>query len=470
MRLLKLALVPSICLFAVYTYFFTDTFASGINGASWYSNGTVAGGADGLVSAAANGGSVIYKNAIPDGTAEYEVKATLKIAASGGTFTLYLRASADALTGPATQGSYYAMEMTPAISSGGCTMAANHYKRVAGTVTLLASHSFACANNMTVRLVQRGGYYMGLTSFGELIFVPDGALTTGQPGFGARALPAGNGISVAQIGPADRVAPNAFMSQNVRSAVFDNRVDLAWTGVVDDANGSGIALYQIYRNGAFYSNFRTANWTDTAVSPSTTYTYQIRAIDMNHNLSYTTVTVATPVAGMRDPRKTGVRPLGTYWGASPESIDLQSGNLSFSLPTVTAQGRGGTAVPFRLSYNSQNWRKDSGGIWMLGADVGFGWGWKMLVGSLTPVYSSWWTVNHYLYTDNTGAEYRLDTNAGGVWTSKEGIFLSYDSATGRLYYPGGNFWEFGCVANGTEADAGTLYPTRLVDTNGNEVS
>ena len=204
---------------------------------------------------------------------------------------------------------------------------------------MLASHSFACANGMTVRLVSRNGYYMGLTSLGELIYIGDGGLTAGQPGFGARALPGGNGILQGEIGPADRVAPGAFDPRNVRSAVFDNRVDLAWTGVVDDANGSGIALYQIYRDGIWYSNFPKENWTDTAVSPSTTYSYLVRAIDMNHNVSQTTVTVTTPSAGNRDPRKTGVRPLGTYWGASPENIDLQSGNLSFSLPTVTATGR-----------------------------------------------------------------------------------------------------------------------------------
>lgn len=33
-------------------------------------------------------------------------------------------------------------------------------------------------------------------------------------------------------------------------------MNLAWTGVVDDANGHGIALYQTYRNGHFYSTLR----------------------------------------------------------------------------------------------------------------------------------------------------------------------------------------------------------------------
>jgi hypothetical protein len=79
----------------------------------------------------------------------------------------------------------------------------------------------------------------------------------------------------------------------------------------------------------------------------------------------------------------------------------------------------------------------------MGVDVGYGFGWRLLAGSLTPVYSGWWTVNHYVYTDSTGAEYRLEDNSGGIWRSREGIFLEYDAGTGRLYFPNGNCWEFG---------------------------
>ena len=35
-------------------------------------------------------------------------------------------------------------------------------------------------------------------------------------------------------------------------------------------------------------------------------------------------------------------------------------------------GRGSSSVTFALSYNSQMWRQDSGGIWLLGEDVGLG--------------------------------------------------------------------------------------------------
>ena len=105
MRPLFLAVGMALPLAAAYTYFFTADFQTGIPSGTWQSNGTVSGSApDGLASTATNGGAAIHKLAIPDGTAEYELKATLKITVSGGTFVMYMRASNDALTGPATQG------------------------------------------------------------------------------------------------------------------------------------------------------------------------------------------------------------------------------------------------------------------------------------------------------------------------------------------------------------------------------
>jgi RHS repeat-associated protein len=384
--------------------------------------------------------------------------------------TFYGRASNDALDGPTPAGTFYAFELAPTVTGSTCTLVLTVSKRVSGVNTILAQGPIACKTSMTVRFVQRNGWMSFNTNLGERYAITDSSITSGKPGVGARLLAAGSYFTSVELGAADRTAPSSVVSSSVRSAIFDTRVDLAWQGAADDTNGSGIAYYQVNRGGPVLSNTPVENIADTTVTASQAYVYVIYAFDFHGNYSAgTTVNVTTAPAGMRDPRKTGVRPLGLYWGASPENIDLQSGNLSFSLPTVTAQGRGGSAVPLRMSYNSQNWRKDPGGVWKIGNDVGFGFGWKMLAGSLTPVYSGWWVVNHYLYTDSTGAEYRLDQNSGGVWTSKEGIFLSYDAATGRLYFPSGTYWEFGCQSVGTEQDAGTLYPTRLVDTNGNEI-
>jgi hypothetical protein len=56
-----------------------------------------------------------------------------------------------------------------------------------------------------------------------------------------------------------------------------------------------------------------------------------------------------------------------------------------------------------------------------------------------------------------------------VWTSTEGIYVSFDTSNLRLYFNDGSFWVMGCVSAGSEADAGTMYPTVLEDSNGNQI-
>ena len=102
-------------------------------------------------------------------------------------------------------------------------------------------------------------------------------------------------------------------------------------------------------------------------------------------------------------------------------------------------GRGGSGVGFSLNYNSQNWHQSNGQTWLDGQDVGYGFGWKVLAGSLAPIYKDYWTINFYLFTDSTGAEYKLDQNSGGVFSSTGSIYVWFDSNTGRLYFKDGSF-------------------------------
>jgi hypothetical protein len=207
------------------------------------------------------------------------------------------------------------------------------------------------------------------------------------------------------------------------------------------------------------------------VSAGTPYTYAIVARDYHLNDSpQTTFGVTTAPAGTIDPRRVGVRPIGAYWGAEGEQLDMLSENLSFSLPLVTAMNRNGGSVGFRLSYNSQNWRKDASATWKLGRDVGYGFGWRLMAGSITPSWEGAFDIHHYTFTDSTGAEYRLDTPItspmGSVWVSKEGVYVTYNPTTNRLYFPDGSFWVMGCLSAGGEQDAGTRYPTVMEDSNG----
>jgi YD repeat-containing protein len=134
-----------------------------------------------------------------------------------------------------------------------------------------------------------------------------------------------------------------------------------------------------------------------------------------------------------------------------------------------------------LSYNSQNWRigyspagtnggGNGTGPWLLGEDTGYGFGWTLQAGSLTPVYGGYYTIDHYIFTDATGAQYSLNQNSGNVWSSTSSVYIWYDANVKKLHFPDGSFWEFACQSAGTEQDAGTSYPTLMEDSNGNQVT
>ena len=101
-------------------------------------------------------------------------------------------------------------------------------------------------------------------------------------------------------------------------------------------------------------------------------------------------------------------------------------------------------------------------MWAFGRDVGYGYGWRMMAGSITPVYRNWGDLSHYLYTDSTGAEYRLTQNTGGVWTGGEGVMIAFDSNIGLLRFPDGSWWAMWAESAPGEDDAGTFYTSRLV--------
>ena len=211
-----------------------------------------------------------------------------------------------------------------------------------------------------------------------------------------------------------------------------------------------------------------AAWT----GPKNNYLYVVDRAD--NNVGWTqmgTWSVGAP-AITTDPRRTGVYSTGSYWGGGGEQIDTLSGNLNFSLPLVTAQGRTGWTVPLGLTYNSQNWRQDNGANLKLGGDVGYGFGWQMQIGSVTPyttVTQSATATDHYVYADGTGAQYRLDVNNSGVWSSSQGIYVWFDANANRLHFRDGTFWVMGCTSSSGEADADTMYPTTVEDVNGNQV-
>ena len=301
-------------------------------------------------------------------------------------------------------------------------------------------------------------------------------LTAGQPGIGARDTYYCQFTSAA-IGPRSLVPPAPIDPSTIATSVAPTSVDFRWQDPQDNT-GVGLVQHVLLRDNQLWNqSFIGTDRTDAnQVVAATTYNYGLLAVSF-HGIwgNTTTFPVTTPPAGSIDPRQVGVRPTGTYYGTYGEQIDVRSGNLNYSLPLLTAKGRAGTSVPIALTYNSQNWRLDQqqspGTHWKLGAGVGYGFGWKLQIGSLTPFWNAgWWGyVDHYMFTDASGAEYRLGVNSNGIWSSQESAYVWFDANTNIVHFRDGSFWVMGCTSGGQEADAGTMYPTVLEDTNGNQI-
>jgi hypothetical protein len=101
--------------------------------------------------------------------------------------------------------------------------------------------------------------------------------------------------------------------------------------------------------------------------------------------------------------------------------------------------------------------------------VGVGLGWKLQAGSIRPVWYNG-VVQYYVFSDATGAEYVLDQNNGGIWSSQDGIYVFFDANTDILHFTDGSFWKMTIQSAAVEADAGTLYPSIMEDSNGNYIA
>jgi parallel beta-helix repeat protein len=96
-----------------------------------------------------------------------------------------------------------------------------------------------------------------------------------------------------QFGTSDATPPTT--PTNLQStAISSSRVDLSWTASTDNV---GVTAYDIYRAGSLLTSVgAVTSYSDTTVSPSTTYSYQVRARDSAGNPSglSNTASVTTP--------------------------------------------------------------------------------------------------------------------------------------------------------------------------------
>ncbi|UJG40361.1 MAG: lamin tail domain-containing protein [Candidatus Heimdallarchaeum aukensis] len=73
--------------------------------------------------------------------------------------------------------------------------------------------------------------------------------------------------------------PPAKVTDLTATPISSSQIDLSWT-----ANTEGdLSYYKIYRDGVFIAQTTTTDYSDTGLEPSTTYTYEVSAVDTSNN-------------------------------------------------------------------------------------------------------------------------------------------------------------------------------------------
>jgi len=95
-----------------------------------------------------------------------------------------------------------------------------------------------------------------------------------------------DGIEVIAVagGGSDTVPPSVPANLHATN-VTSSQVDLAWDASIDPAPGSGIASYEVFVNGTSAGPVSTTSYSAAGLDANTAYTFTVRAIDGQGNMS-----------------------------------------------------------------------------------------------------------------------------------------------------------------------------------------
>ena len=113
-------------------------------------------------------------------------------------------------------------------------------------------------------------------------------------------------------------------------------VNLAWSAATDNSGGSGVAGYDVYRNGSLVGSPSATQYTDGGLTASTAYTYTVRARDNAGNASAQSgsISVTTAAGGGGGGTK---RVIGyfTQWGIYGRNYRVKNIDTSGSAAKLT---------------------------------------------------------------------------------------------------------------------------------------
>ncbi|WP_306610744.1 glycoside hydrolase family 6 protein [Streptomyces lunaelactis] len=205
-------------------------------------------------------------------------------------------------------------------------------------------------------------------------------------------------------GGSDTTAPSVPGGLNTTGKTTSS-VTLSWTASSDNTGGSGIAGYQVFRNGVQVATPTGTTYTDTGLSAGTTYTYTVKARDVAGNIS----AASAPVSATTETGNPGETPLSQgkrAWASSTEN--------GGSGPELAVDGKGDTR--WSSAFQDNQWINVDLGSSKTLSKVVLKWegayakGFKVQV-SDDPDFGTWKDL--YTTSNGTGGTQTLDVNGQG---------------------------------------------------------
>ena len=131
------------------------------------------------------------------------------------------------------------------------------------------------------------------------------------------------------------------------TAVSTTQIDLSWTPSTDDV---GVAGYTIYRDGIEIGTSPTVSYSDTGLTPSTTYSYTVKAFDAASNLSEASIAAPATTAGLSN--RLEAEALTANAGVNKSNVDASGGQYRiFNARAVAEHIEYSVSVPQAGTYH-----------------------------------------------------------------------------------------------------------------------
>ena len=319
------------------------------------------------------------------------------------------------------------------------------------TATVMASNRIrlnwsaitdACGRAVAAYKVYRGNSNVasvGATTYDDKNLAPNTPYTYAVTAVDTANLEsAKSATSSANTPPGADTTPPSVPSGLQGVAISGTWINLAWGASQDNSGGSGLAGYDIFRNGAQIGSSTVASYADSSLISGSTYSYQVRAFDVTGNKSALSnaVTVVTP--DTVSPSAPGVPVISAITGTSavaswsPATDNLGVTGYRYSL-NAKASWTVSSSSPATLGGLSPYTRytvvvqaRDAAGNWGPDASIDFttldtvppGAPGSITISGIT---ANAFTANWLPASDNVGVvNYRYSVNGGTSWVSSGG--------------------------------------------------